>query len=499
MFRTLAAWSPKLKRNTHPRNVVNFKGGKKDFYKPKLGASKMKWNYTVPYRREVDSLYHYPEVSRLSGKVVNWYHNEPVDLYSGAQVYGEHTLELKGLPLGKTPEYMQERLRRFFSKFGPVMHCRALNHHLDPYQCEGTAYVTFRDRDTAMEALKAPLKFPASMHDKIISMRHLDTDKENDPDYLEKAKFWDCQLVSIARQLHSQLLSCKTMRAEGKAISVISNGLLEKEMLPVEPEPSAQHLAASCAVGEAQTVSPAPIAGRGGVPLSKGGLIVNAPTRNVAARHAILQRFGSWERFLAEPPFDELFMLERQQLSPDQPEQESSEESPDGAAETLGPVLVKPRLVSTRQRAKILERARLALRQRLHEEFSVFWRQGKIPLPEYTQRRVEWWKHAPVLPNQLQIMSRPHERMHIFSEKYLYKQQLKKARNERRAEHKAEIRDQREKSSAEKKKALDDRREKMLSNIGAENSRVLGLGLVPKAHYKFDPVTGKRLSANFTS
>merc|ERR1719453_125036 len=166
----------------------------------------MKWHFSLPYVREQPgSLFHYPEVSHVSGKPVDWFHGEPTDGYYGVHTYGEHTLELKGMPMGRTPEYMQERLRRFFSKFGPVRHCRAEPHPLDPYQCEGTAYVSFRDREASLKALKAPLKFPASLHDKVIHMRHLDTDKTNDPDYFEKAKFWDRQLLALARSLHEQL------------------------------------------------------------------------------------------------------------------------------------------------------------------------------------------------------------------------------------------------------------------------------------------------------
>eukprot|EP00449_Zooxanthella_nutricula_P051442 CAMPEP_0198561868 /NCGR_PEP_ID=MMETSP1462-20131121/96178_1 /TAXON_ID=1333877 /ORGANISM="Brandtodinium nutriculum, Strain RCC3387" /LENGTH=163 /DNA_ID=CAMNT_0044292781 /DNA_START=3 /DNA_END=490 /DNA_ORIENTATION=- len=162
----------------------------------------MKWNFTLPYVREADSLHHYPEISRVTGKPIDLYHGEPDDGYEGLRMFGENTLELQGMPMGRTPEYMQERLRRFFSKFGPVKNCRAEEHSHDPYQCAGRAWVTFRDRAAANRALRSPLKFPASLHDKVISMRHLDTDKRNDPDYFEKAKFWNAQLLSVARQLH---------------------------------------------------------------------------------------------------------------------------------------------------------------------------------------------------------------------------------------------------------------------------------------------------------
>ena len=80
---------------------------------------------------------------------------------------------------------------------------------------------------------------------------------------------------------------------------------------------------------------------------------------------------------------------------------------------------------------RVLTRLRVALEEKLHEvhllkealklvqEFSVWWREGKVPLPTYTQRRVEfgsreivafstlrWWDRKPPLPFELQIQSR---------------------------------------------------------------------------------------------
>ena len=40
----------------------------------------------------------------------------PASGYEARAVFGPHTLELRGMPMGRTPEYMQERLRRFFAK-----------------------------------------------------------------------------------------------------------------------------------------------------------------------------------------------------------------------------------------------------------------------------------------------------------------------------------------------------------------------------------------------
>lgn len=455
-----AAFSPKLRLNSHPRNAVRWKPGTKGFYKPKMSASKMKWNFNVPYRREVDSLFHYPAVSRVTGKVINWYEGEPDDGYEGSRIYGEHTLELKGMPKGRTPEYMQERLRRFFAKFGPVKHCRAEPHRHDPYQCEGTAYVTFRDKNAALKALAAPLKYPASLHDKVVSMRHLDSDKQNDSDYYEKAKFWDAELVSLARGLHVQLCTDAALREGGKPLALVSRGLLERELVQTEvPE-------------EEKPLSWA----RGGIPESRGGLQVTAKTRFVPAHGAVKQRFGSWQAFLAEPPFDELFRLEA--VPSKEPQVKVGDDAAGRDATSEADVVVKPRLVSNVQRLRILARARMALRRRLHEEFSVWWREGKVPLPEYTQRRITWWDHTPPLPFDLQIMSRSRDRHRIFDERFLYRHQLVKARNDRRRERRSEWADERKKQLEEKKLALEARRERAHSVVSqAKCGHLLGRGL----------------------
>eukprot|EP00434_Breviolum_minutum_P000662 symbB.v1.2.000579.t1/scaffold3.1/size669525/19 len=154
-----------------------------------------------------------------------------------------------------------------------------------------------------MKALRAPLKFPASLHDKVISMRHLDTDKTNDPMYLEKAKFWDRQLLSLARQLHIQLLSDPAYRG-GKDYSLVDRGLWEHEILDLPPPifedpdgPAANELRAPW--------------GRGGVPFPKK-LGPSIPTRIVPAQEAVLRRFGNWAEFLTFEPMDELFSIESQ-------------------------------------------------------------------------------------------------------------------------------------------------------------------------------------------
>mmetsp|Transcript_83474 Transcript_83474/g.260670 ORF Transcript_83474/g.260670 Transcript_83474/m.260670 type:complete len:489 (+) Transcript_83474:81-1547(+) len=453
MRRTGVALSAKLRLSQHPRNALNWRDGRDGFYRAKNGASKMKWNYVLPYRRVVDSLFHYPEVSQVTGKPIDWYHGEPQDGYDGVRVFGEHTLELRGMPFGRTPEYVQERLRRFFSKFGPVKQCRAEPHPLDPYQCEGTAFVSFRDKKTALKALKAPLKFPASLHDKVVSMRHLDSDKCNDPDYREKSKFWDRELVGLARQLHEQLSTDPEFRQAGKRLDQIGLGLFENELVALP--------------GANTDVVPR---GRGGVPLPKG--LHGAPTRLVPAGPAVRRRFGSWELFLAEPPLDLLFSIHRlpaaASSSAAASEGEASEAPAIADARAAETVVVLPRLVSKVQRSRILFKFRMALERRLHGEFSIWWREGKIPLPEYTQRRVDWLKHKPPLPWELQIQSRSMHRHRIFDERYLYKMQLVRARNAKRKEKRADWNETRKEMLDQREKSLKQRRERVLEAVGRE-------------------------------
>lgn len=436
------ALSPKLKLGGHPKDSLPWRPGA-GFWRPRLGASTMKWNFALPYKRETESLFHYPEVSRVNGKPIDWYSGEAVDGYEGARVYGEHTLELHGMPLGRTPEYIQERLRRFFSKFGPVKHCRAEPHPWDPYQCEGTAFVTFRDKQTALKALRAPLKFPASLHDKVVSMRHLDSDKCNDADYHEKSKFWNNELISVARQLHVQLSRDPTYCAQGKPLSCVGHDILERELVTL-PATAASELVPR---------------GRGGVPLSKG--LFGTPTRVIPAGPAVRRRFGAWEAFLAEPPLDLLFSLDSRPVGA------IGAAENNGAAEAgTGEVLVvRPRLVTLTQRARILARLKMALSSRLHSEFSIWWREGKIPLPEYTQRRVTWWDHKPKLPFDVQIQSRSRKRHRMFDERFLYRMQLLRARNEKRRERRSEWTATRARMMAEKNEALKQRRERALEVV----------------------------------
>ncbi|ORM41051.1 uncharacterized protein BXIN_0395 [Babesia sp. Xinjiang] len=170
------------------------------------GASRMRWFFVKPYVRwEPEKLLHYPEVSHVDDSRIDWLYSEPKGRYDAVDIYGPNTIELRNLPMGRTPEYLQERLRRFFSKYGTVSFCRCIPHDLDPYQCNGTGYVTFRSKEASVAAASANLVLPHSLHNKVIAIRHLDTDKSNDPHYVYKHRHYIVQVVDIAKQLYKKL------------------------------------------------------------------------------------------------------------------------------------------------------------------------------------------------------------------------------------------------------------------------------------------------------
>ncbi|CAE7234301.1 unnamed protein product [Symbiodinium natans] len=139
-------------------------------------------------------------------------------------------------------------------------------------------------------------------------------DKTNDAEYLVKAlefhpnlraKFFNRQLLHIARQLHVQLLADSQLRGIGKPLETVGSGIWEHEALDLAEPQFADPAGAEAAAFRAPW-------GRGGVPVSKKtfGLL----SRKVPAEEAVLKRFGSWAAFLGQPPMDELFALERRRL-----------------------------------------------------------------------------------------------------------------------------------------------------------------------------------------
>jgi hypothetical protein len=176
------------------------------YYSAFYGASFMKFRPIIPYSRQGDSLIQYPDISSVTGKKISWMYDTPKSGFEAIKVYGENTIEVKGLPMGFTPEYMQERLRRYFAKFGPVVVCRALNHPLDPYQCEGTAFISFREIYPAQAALKSVIRLAPRMDNRVLSVRLLATDEVHDGSETIKSRQDEIEsLVLSVSKLHESM------------------------------------------------------------------------------------------------------------------------------------------------------------------------------------------------------------------------------------------------------------------------------------------------------
>lgn len=168
----------------------------------------MKFYPVIPYSRPTDSLFHYPETSAVTGKKIDWMYDTPTSGFEALDTYGRNTIEVKGLPMGATPEYVQERLRRFYSKFGPVTVCRALNHPLDPYQCEGTAYISFREETCCERAAVSVLRFGSrKLGNKVLDVRILLSDKAlRGKESIAALARTNDSLVRISSKLFEELL-----------------------------------------------------------------------------------------------------------------------------------------------------------------------------------------------------------------------------------------------------------------------------------------------------
>lgn len=364
-MKRLSYWSP-------PRSDLlwfNAACTQRRFVSDNPGATQFKWTYENSYvRSDAQRLFHYPPVSTIINKPIDWRNSTPLNGYEGLSVYGNNTLELKGIPMGRTPEYMQERLRRYFSKFGVVMKCRCIPHPLDAYQCEGTAYVAFKDLKDCFNAISMPLKFPASLHDKIIHMRILDTDKTNNVNYINEHVHYNKQLVRIARQLHEKLQA-----QEYVVLKHVWKDIHEFD--------------------------------------------INGASR--AADESVVKLFGTWLKFLSFSPFDKLFHISNLQKD-DQLKYDSD-------FEETG--LIHAKLLCRVEREKILYQASIQLHLRLARFLSPYWRTGRPPLPRNTLQQISAFDYPRSLPERLQWQSRTRDLYRIYDEKHIIRYRMKCERN----------------------------------------------------------------------
>ncbi|KAF8819477.1 hypothetical protein IE077_000962 [Cardiosporidium cionae] len=346
-----------------------------------FGGSKMKAEITTPYRRrDANDLIHYPDVSKITRKRIDWMYDSPKSGYEGAKFFGLNTLEIKGLPSCKTPEYMQERLRRFFSKFGLVAMCRCIPHSLDPYQCEGTAYITFRTKIAALEAVRANLQFPPSLHHKILTFRHLDTDITNKASSILEKKHHNEEVVNVARQLY------EFIQKEGpRHLSSIWTGLTERRF-----RSDAKVLAEKC----------------------------------------VIKCFGSWVNFLTAEPFRNIFLLRYHPIE-------------GGCVKTCEGHRPSPmvyiKIISPEKLEQFLGRAKILLKEKITSELTIHWRNGKPLLPAFSLERNSF-KHKSRLSEKLQMLSRPAKICNVFDERFLFKLQRKRERSLRKKSAREKLR-----------------------------------------------------------
>lgn len=240
------------------------------------------------YIRRFDSLHHYPIWNTKQRGTLDWLYIKPLSGYEVSPIwsqsqsnwsrppvqyqisffkicqalrqFGPHTLQLNGIPHGITNQFIEERLRRFFSKFGPIVRCHSVPHPRDAFQSSGIAFITFDSRVAALRASRSHLKFPRSFGNRVIQLRNLENDVTQNGDWYSFELHVCDQLRSIARDLYALLAS----HPSGIPLQKLSKLLTERGF--------------------------------------KGSAIHSAWL-------SVHRVFGSWQQFIDSPPMRKLFIL----------------------------------------------------------------------------------------------------------------------------------------------------------------------------------------------
>eukprot|EP00923_Selenidium_pygospionis_P051985 GHVN01090000.1.p1 GENE.GHVN01090000.1~~GHVN01090000.1.p1 ORF type:complete len:414 (+),score=67.42 GHVN01090000.1:1357-2598(+) len=380
----------------------------RDYY----GAS-----YLVPpkvkdvYERRNDSLHHYPHV-KLSPTAndttkVDWVMGVPSGGYEQAYAMGPNTIELKMLPFGMTPELLQERLRRWFSKYAPVKDCRVLPHAQDLYQSSGVGYVTLDSPQGVSEALRHPLIFPKELNGRgvEVTMRALDTDEVNDDDAARKRLSWArvaCQ--GVVPELYHYLTNRGPLPLSLLSERIEALNSLD-DVFPAKWTSTRQ-------LSVVMKTKPRPNSVNGG----------RLKFLTCRGDEAVVNTFGSWEVFLQCDELKGLFkvVVIAEPQSPQSPQ-----------------MIVVPRIASTllvKACARTLEDALVSQWRR---EVFVPWRQNKRDLPQYTQDRIKEWEYKAPLDPMLQLQSIPSDEPYEERQVYLVlKDQQQRRLNQQAAESK---------------------------------------------------------------
>lgn len=175
--------------------------------------------------------------------------------------FGPHTIEVSGLPFTISNQTIEERLRRFFLKYGTIRHCYSVPHPGDPFQCSGIGYVSFDNKNSAFKAVQeARLRCCRHFKRRVITLRSLETDVRQNPLWYTKERDACNAAVAAARRLYHRLAE----HPQGYPVDRLRH-LIERDDIQEQS--------------------------------------VEAPTQ------AVLRIFGSWREFLDAPPFRKLFRI----------------------------------------------------------------------------------------------------------------------------------------------------------------------------------------------
>ncbi|CDJ61853.1 hypothetical protein, conserved [Eimeria maxima] len=424
-----------------------------------------------------------PLISPHTGEPIDWLNTQPQSGLEALSIYGEETVYIEGLPYGKTPEYLQERLLRLFSSYGGVHTLHVIPHPLDPYQAAGHAFVSFYDRSSALKAVRVPIRLPASLHYHVLYLMHIKTGRCTDDLYIHRKLHANKNILLLARQMHAALIKegqpmslsalrrsalvrqfCgdRTIPVRYKPLLVAGQPILNGDR-PIPPWdrpfpgwnrsiPSGDRWIPAGDRSIPPLDRPIPPGDRSIITSLTGDRSIPSWDRSIPsgdrpipftrsawreAQSCVNLVFGSWEAFLAAEPFNELFFVINKKdggaggASADTSAAEQQQQQQQ--------MLLAPRLVSPDKVDILLKRGSRLLHKKLEAELSVHWRRGKPELPDDTKKQIERWLHREPLPEELQVWSRSKDYYKIHDERHQFKLRLKKERKKAELQRRLQV------------------------------------------------------------
>lgn len=115
-------------------------------------------------------------------------------------------MQVSNVPFMITNQAIEDRLHRFFIKYGTVTHCHSVPHPGDSFQSSGVAYVSFANKFSAFKAVQeARLRFSDRFHCRIATLRSLETDVHQNPAWYRQEREACQTVVAVARCLYRRL------------------------------------------------------------------------------------------------------------------------------------------------------------------------------------------------------------------------------------------------------------------------------------------------------